>query len=157
MFPVMYSPMSNLFILAPSYNPLVERYVHEVGGIARAIAGLRHHRGDHVQSDGSAMKSLDLTDHCGDGPGVQQPIERPKCLSGTRGQTHRFRYHRRDRQSRPVGLMEISEPRDISLLMVASLLSASELVIQPSGRAGPVRRTLEEWLTVANPEVEFFT
>lgn len=156
MFPVMYSPMSNLFILAPSYNPLVERYVHEVGGIARAIAGLRHHRGDHVQSDGSAMKSLDLTDHCGDGPGVNSLSNGPSAFRA-RGQTHRFRYHRRDRQSRPVGLMEISEPRDISLLMVASLLSASELVIQPSGRAGPVRRTLEEWLTVANPEVEFFT
>jgi prolyl-tRNA editing enzyme YbaK/EbsC (Cys-tRNA(Pro) deacylase) len=51
----------------------------------------------------------------------------------------------------------LSAPRSISLLMDASLLSARELEIQSCGQEGSVRLTLEDWLTLANPGLGYFT
>jgi hypothetical protein len=41
MFPVIYSSTTDFFILAPSYDPLIEPYAREPGALGKAGAGCR--------------------------------------------------------------------------------------------------------------------
>lgn len=75
MFPAIYTSSSSLYILAPSYNPLMEPYTREVGSFAITGADFRSDRGTTGSRAGSRMKSIVELAHRCEGLGEESPAD----------------------------------------------------------------------------------
>jgi len=96
MFPQIYTSASCFYILAPSYNPLMDSYMREVGSFAITGADFRHDWGTTGSRDGSQIKPVrsgrhpdpGMDDVAQKGPGLSgpelDPDLRSACTSGTR-------------------------------------------------------------------------
>lgn len=63
MFPEIYTCSSSFYILAPSYNPLLEPYTREVGSFAVTGVDFRPDWGTTGSRAGSLMKQVAELDH----------------------------------------------------------------------------------------------
>lgn len=63
MFPEIYTSSSCFYILAPSYNPLMEPYTRAIGSFAVTGADFRPHEGTTEARAGSRTEAVAELDH----------------------------------------------------------------------------------------------
>jgi hypothetical protein len=82
MFPEIHTSPSCFYILAPSYNPVMEPYTREVGSFAITGADFRLDRATTGSRAGSRMKSVAEPDHTSGDLHRALGVDRRKRLTG---------------------------------------------------------------------------